>query len=521
MASSTSSALELAGDVKEDFDKATADGDEPPSRLSVALLLPAILFSGTHWGLVSFGASTLNEVEGLSFTEIGALVPTFGAVYILSTFLLGMWETAPQKLLLLGGTLLNGGGLMLATTGNFPFMVTGYAMIGVGYAPYTILPYSQVKLMAGRNKEVYERWYLAVEIAFVLSFSMGRLMMMAFVSYVDDEELRWKAAFYVVVIGQAFFFTLILLFGRYARPVPRRPADGEDKEEDGGLTYVEKLRALYLNPVAAMLLLGSLFNAFTSYGLAAWAPTIALHRYEDGDRSEATINLTVSLAVFVAWPVGMLLTLYAIRVARRIKGALRATFLFVSLAAVSITIYASVTDYFYLHIGTFVAFAAFANLPGVLYKTLPLLLGYDAAVAIFALSRFTLAYSVAGDIAGWLLTGVLIDEAGFDTAVWVLAGGAWIAAACWAVLTAWTLGDSGPVQDLHDAEEASLRATARWKRLRSFTMVRLKKKRVVSAAIGASRAGRVLEWLVYRDLKAQGGSAGPVPETEMTDTASA
>lgn len=505
--SSSQAALSLDALAKAEPDTGDVPPGEKPNQFSLVLLACTILFSGTHWGIISFTAATLREDLDLSYTQIGSLVPIFGVVYIASTFVCGLVaDKLPQKLLLLTGTTLNAGGLILVLSGSYPIMAAGYGLVGIGYAPWTIVPYVQLALFAGNDRPKYDKWYLVIEIAFVLSFSLGRLMTMAIVSTVDRDSLAWRLPFIIVAAGQVFFLFLTLLFGRYAAPLPEKKSEKEAERYD----YPYKLRALYCNPMAAILLLGSCCNAFSTYALAAWAPTFALERFER-TRDEGQINVSVAAAVFVAWPVGMVATIFALRHSSRIAGAMRISFVFVAVAAAFVCVYATITDYFWIHIGSFVLFAAFANFPGVLYKQLPLLLGFPPEVAVFALSRFTLAYSISGDVAGWLLTGVLIDEYGINTAVWAIAGVAIAAAAFWGVLFVWSFMGEGPVHDRTVQEMKSERALTRWGTIRQRHVTRMHTSRIVALAIGSQRGRNIL----YRMTWGPGGykaDAGEVLE---------
>jgi MFS family permease len=456
----------------------------------------------------------LNEKEGLSFTQIGSFVPTFGVVYIISTFIMGLiGDKFSHKGFLFIGACIIGGAHVLVVTGEYALMVTGFGLIGIGYSTWTVVPYVQIKLYCRRNKPQYDKWYLAVELAFVCSFSFGRLMMMTTVSFLDNDDWSWRLPWIVSASMMGLHALLILLFGSFSKPISHDQDDASGNKTPR-YQYWDKVRALYANPVSAMMLLASMFAAFATYALAAWAPTFAEQRFPDKDTAE--INVTISIAVLTAWPVGLIVTASMLKLAKHIKNAVRISFAFVTVSAVMMLGYAVFTDSFLLHIGALVLFAASGNFASVFYKQLPDVLGFPAEVKIFALSRFTLVYSMFGDIAGWQVTGILLDQSSVSTTVWVLFIVTLGSVLFWGIPTVWSFADSGIIHDRQleqqeeDAEHA--KALRNWSLLSSYVYKKSTVATTVRSFLFPGQGSNILGRLFARD------EAGGSRNVEMTSS---
>lgn len=136
------------------------DGNTPPTFFTLLVMcLPTILFSGMHWGFISFSAVVLNEEEDLSFTQIGSFVPIFGIFYTISTFGVGIvGEKISNKLLFVLGALIEASGMFLFTFfDSFLIKLAGFAIIGIGYSAITLIPYVQIRLYCGDNIQKYDR----------------------------------------------------------------------------------------------------------------------------------------------------------------------------------------------------------------------------------------------------------------------------------------------------------------------------------------------------------------------------
>ena len=63
------------------------------NKLTMALLCTTILSVAMHYGFISFSATTLHEVEGLSYSQIASFIPIFGFTNSLSVTLIGNEST--------------------------------------------------------------------------------------------------------------------------------------------------------------------------------------------------------------------------------------------------------------------------------------------------------------------------------------------------------------------------------------------------------------------------------------------
>jgi MFS family permease len=360
--------------------------------------------TGVHWGFLSFSAALLHEEEGLSYTSIGLLLPVFGVVNVMSVALVGLLAPrVPHKLLLLAGLALVGlGHAGVAASAELPALIAAFALIGVGYAAFTTLPYPQIRLLCGGDARRYDAWYLRFELSLLLSSALGRLLAMLSATYVADRRFAWRLPWMLSVVGVGANFVAVLGAGRYLRVslhghvieerIPRRkgraartaaqpqsqqqPPQQPARRARSAFSYQQKLVALYCNPVLLLCLLGAAALSLALGTLALWTPAITLARFGD-EHSEATLNLSLTAAMALAMPVGVALTAASLRLAKSVPAALRLCGAFVGAAAAALAGHAAASHFLESH-AALALFVGPAYFPLVFYKQLPDVLGLPA-----------------------------------------------------------------------------------------------------------------------------------------------
>jgi len=193
---------------------------------------------------------------------------------------------------------------------------------------------------------------------------------------------------------------------------------------------------------------------------------------------------------------GLILVSKALSLAKTLTLAVRISTFFVTGAACFLIGYASERNEFFVHVALLILTGMFTNFPFIFYKQLPGLLGMSASMKMFALSRFTLIYSLFGDIAGWQVMGIMIDEFGVTDSLWVLVAVGFVASVCWLIATAWSFIPRGHIDKLSLEQAAKQKALTNWKLLGSVGLKKVKYKNAFADTMFRG-PGAVLAWMMF------------------------
>jgi len=158
--------------------------------------------------------------------------------------------------------------------------------------------------------------------------------------------------------------------------------------------------------------------------------------------------------------------------------------------------YATERDNFIVHVILLIMMGMFTNFPFIFYKQLPALLGMPPTMRMFALTRFTLIYSLFGDIAGWQVMGIMLDELGVTTSLWVLVGVAGAAAVCWIIVSIWSCIPLGVIEKLSLEQASSQKALTNWRLLASVEVKKVSAKRALADTMFRG-SGAVLAYMMF------------------------
>jgi MFS family permease len=487
----------------------------------------------------------------------------FAVVFTGSVFVVGVVSdrVSHKFLLLLGMVLIMAGMACFIFLNWFGTMLLGFALIGMGHSVFTVVPYIQVKLFAGDNARLYDRWYFIIAVSFIISSGGGRFLMMLSTIYVTNSFLNWRLPWIVAGCMLGLSFWLTLMFASFYSPSTQRAASdaaaAASKQEDsansassasasasgnggnggnggrggsgGGMgvlagesrySYREKVSALYCNPISFIMLVGTFFVGYAMYAVGIWAPTLAFRRFPS--LTEEELNFSISATAVVASPAGILINGYLLVRAKKMRSAVRICWGSVLVGGAVMVVFSAVKN-FVVFCGTLLVFTMVGSFPEMFYKQLPFVLGFPPEIALFAVSRFALVYSLSGDIAGSLLTGILLDEVGTDTTIWILVGSVGVALALWSVNFAWSFMSSGPIAERAQAQDKE-EAQRRWRVLQEYTYKRASMARVLRAManqyFGWSQALAALLSANYENQKAVFGEDSGASASENSKSRS-
>lgn len=365
--------------------------------LALVAIVIQSLFSGLFWGFTGFQAAVLNESLGISYDKLSVMIPTSTAFYLLTVFLLGTYESRiPHKILYLASAMFGIAHSLLVVTASPYLMIIGYMFGGISFAIIDMLPIVEIRILAMGRDVVYQRLYVLVSIAEATSFAGGRVLMMMSLLYGPPAPLSWQLPWMIEVIGLSVSIVL-MLFGKFFAQTPSTKALVKQPAW-------QKIRSVYSNSAFLWYAAGYAWSAFAFGAITAWYPSIT--RVLFPDESEEYRNWVVLASVMVSMPLAILGTSAVMDVIKRIRYAVRLTPVTLACASVAamLMIFSQSLLVYCVGLALFLALHYF---PFFVMKTMPLSLGLRGEEATFAISQFSIIYSLFGDIVGVLVTGIL------------------------------------------------------------------------------------------------------------------
>eukprot|EP01006_Ploeotia_vitrea_P041655 TRINITY_DN66558_c8_g1_i2.p1 TRINITY_DN66558_c8_g1~~TRINITY_DN66558_c8_g1_i2.p1 ORF type:complete len:1058 (-),score=490.65 TRINITY_DN66558_c8_g1_i2:44-3217(-) len=442
-------------------------GNVGKNKLTMTLLCTTILSVAMHYGFISFSATTLHEVEGLTYSQIASFIPIFGFTNSFSVTLIGSRadKIRHKPLLLSGMTLILIAMMLFIATTTYLLMAFAFVLYGVGFSVFFVVPYYQIRTLCRHNEKRYNWWFMIFEICYqVVAPGGGRLMMMAFTSFSERNSWSWRVPWIVAMGMVVTNMFLLAAFARFATPVSMQKQARKQKI----MSYRKMVEVMYHSPVMALMLGASVFSAFVFMSISIWFPTFAEERFGD-TYSKETIGSTMTICVLFAIPFGLGINAWALERTKQIVPASRVAFVFALGSALSCAVYSGIDD-FMVHSIFLSVYVVFAYFPLIFYKQIPDAMALAADVRMFVLSRFALVFSLFGEATGTLVTGFMLDETGATNTQLLLTCVNLIALVGWSLPFFWSLLPFGPIADIVHRRKRIVTAQAaarrRWRKAR-------------------------------------------------------
>eukprot|EP00937_MAST-01D_sp_MAST-1D-sp2_P007815 g7815.t1 len=433
--------------------------------------------SATFTGFISFGAPQMEEQDGLSFTEIGMFIPILGVFATCTVLCLGqVARVLNAKLVLLAGlaAMIHAEATLIWWAQDFFAMLCAWALYGVGYGVFLFIPYSQIAMMISDGDIPRKsKWLLGYDMCInVVGPGFGRVLMVICVSeYAERGEgltSGWRLAMFAGLVAHCLCFVALVFQGelrdsaswrkwrfrlRLLKRARKKVKDQrQERAKSKGLTYRGKMKILYREPVTALLLFSLACLAFSFTSLSTWGPAFAHQKWVKDPETRAPGSgedpIVVSGVLVgggaLTLPVGVAFTTMAVRRVSTLVGALRVAMVFMVLCVpsnLSILYARNFSEW----IGGYFLFLCIGYFPVVFHKVLPQFLGLPRDVELVAMSHFTTAFTLFGNVLAPMTTAIVMDLYGVTQATWVLAFVTVVGVVLWAVPFVWSYMQASPV----------------------------------------------------------------------------